>query len=159
MEIHKTLLPFLQSQKVLVLSTVDEKGFPWVSNVYFSVNTNLEFFFFSGKATKHSIHIEKNPTVAFSVVWHNKDDDSDRKAIQANGLCERITDPILLLKLVTQHYKYYPSWKKKGESITDVVNRVMETGAYVIKPNYIKYWNDEEFKEQEKVTQEYSFYN
>jgi uncharacterized protein YhbP (UPF0306 family) len=154
MEINQTLLPFLQSQKVLVLATVDKKNNPWVSNVYFSVNKYYEFFFFSATDTQHSNHLISNENVSFAVVWHDSEDEGNRKAIQAKGVCKQIKDPIKLLKLVKNHYKYYPGWKEEGESIDDTVKKLLKTGAYVINPDYIKYWDDEEFGE--KKTEEYN---
>lgn len=147
MEIHQTLLPFLQSQKILTVATIDGES-PWVCNVYFSVNDKYEFFFFSNVKANHSKHLELNEKTSFTTVWQNPDDDGDRKAIQATGVCRQVKDPVRLLKLVKHHYQYFPSWKKKGETLNDVVQRSLKTGAYIIEPDYIKYWNDGEFGDE-----------
>lgn len=155
MEIHKTLLPFLQSQKVVSFATQDDKNEPWITNVYYSVNENYELFFFSSTDTKHSRHLKENSQVAYAVVWANPDDEEDRKAIQAVGTCERVKDPIKLVKLLTVHYKYWPSWRNDSETLEETAKRVAKTGVYIIKPKLIKYWNDEVFGD--KSVEEYSF--
>jgi general stress protein 26 len=155
MKIHESLLPFLQSQKILSFATQDEKNSPWITNVYYSVNDDYEIFFFSGTDTKHSRHLKQNSEVAYAVVWANPADEDDRKAIQAVGVCEQVKDPIKLAKLLTVHYKYFPDWKDEDKDISDIVKKVLKAGAYVIKPRYIKYWNDEVFGDDS--TQEYSF--
>ena len=137
----KQLLSFLQRQKFLVLATVDAEGKPWIANLYYSVNANFEFFFVSPTNTKHSQHLKNNSEVAFSTVWYNKNDLSDRKGIQAVGVCNLVTNPVKIAGYLKTHHKYFPSWKEVI-NLKNILGKVIESRPYVIKPKYIKYWDD-----------------
>ena len=85
------LTQFLQSQRLLVLATQDDT--PWVTNVFYGLGKDVKFYFISGTDTEHSKHVAANPNVAFSTAWYNKNDHTDRKAIQGKGTCRlAITD-------------------------------------------------------------------
>ena len=148
------LLKFLQSQRVLILSTVDGNGKPWVSNVYFSTNDKLNLFFVSPTFTEHAKHLEENSEVAFSTVWFNPDNLADRKGVQGRGICERIKNGKDIVSLLQNHYKYYPLWK---DTVTheNMVNNIIQSRPYLIKPTYIKFWNDELYGEE--GTEEFRF--
>lgn len=149
--VNGDLAKFIKSQKLLVLSTVDENGQPWISNVYFSADDELNLFFVSPTDTKHSKHIAKNPHVAFSIPWYDEMNLANRKAIQGIGACKRITSAKETIRLLKNHYQYYPLWK---DAITYKAMRekLIESRPYVIKPTHMKFWNDELYGE-EKVEQ------
>lgn len=134
------LLEFLKSQKLLVIATHDKT--PWVCSVYYSINNNFEIFYVSPPHTNHSKHIEKNPEVAFSISWYNENDLTDRKAVQGKGKCELLTDENKIKELLENHHKYYSLWK---EIITyeNMKNNTIQSKPYLIKPTYMKFWNDE----------------
>lgn len=150
---YPELYKFLTSQKLLTIATTDEQNLPWICNVYFSVDKEFNFFFFSKKTTKHGQHIERTPEVAFTTAWFNPEDDEDRKAIQAKGKCEVVKDPVLLLKLLKNHYEYFPDWRDQNKSLEDDVKELLNSRAYIIKPSYIKFWNDKLFGK--KTIEEY----
>lgn len=151
---QQALFDFMSSQKFLVLATVDEEGKPWIANVYFSVNEEFELFFVSPASTKHSKHIGKNPSVAFSTVWHDQDDLGNRKGIQGTGICERITNPLEITRHLDHHYKYFPAWRS-SINLKNIIEKVIESRPYKIKADYIKFWNDELYGKE--GTKEFSF--
>ena len=135
----------MKNQKVLTIATHDKD--PWICNVYFSVDNHFNFFFISPPNTKHSFDIAKNPKVAFTTAWYDPKNLGDRKAIQGIGECTLITTSATVIKFLKNHYKYYPLWK---EVITHKKMRdnVIQSRPYVIKPTYIKFWNDEIYGEE-----------
>ena len=151
---NKELIEFLKSQKLLVLSTVDKDGEPWVSNVYYSVDGEFNLFFVSPADTKHIEHLEHNPKVAFSIAWFDPDNLVDRKGIQGQGTCERIIEPKEMMSLLKNHAKYFPLWR---DLITyeNIKNRIIQSKPYLIKPSYIKFWNDELYGKE--GTKEFTF--
>lgn len=67
-EATREALEFLRSySKVGVLATVDEKGQPYASSVYFVMGHEFEVFFLTTKNTNKTKNIESNNKVAFSV--------------------------------------------------------------------------------------------
>ena len=148
------LLKFLKSQKLLVLSTASKGGEPWVSNVYYSVDSNLNLFFVSPSDTRHIEHLEHNPKVAFSVVWFNPNNLVDRKGIQGQGTCERIEEPEEIISLLKNHAKYFPLWKDRI-TYENIKNKTIQSRPFLIRPSYIKFWNDELYGEE--GTREFTF--
>ena len=141
------LSKFLKNQKLLVLSTVDGRGNPWTSNLYYSVDRDLNLFFVSSPDTNHGMHITAHSQISFSVPWYDEKNLGNRKAVQGTGICKRITRAEEIIKLLKNHYKYYPLWK-------DVVthkamqNNLIKSRPYLIKPNYMKFWNDEVYGDE-----------
>ena len=142
----KNLIAFLKKQKLLVIACHDAKNV-WVANVYFVIDAKGTIYFVSSKNTMHSKMILKNPNIAFSVAWFNPKKHTDRKGIQGRGVCREAKNAkeiILGLTLFAQSFpdlgkKITPKWIHKN---------AWETKVWILKPTYIKYWNDELFGDE-----------
>lgn len=150
----KELTDFIKNRKLLVLSTVDEKGNPWTSNVYYSADNNLDLFFVSSPDTNHSRHIKNKSQVSFSVPWYDENDLANRKAVQGIGLCKRLTNAAEIVRFLKNHYIYYPLWKSVI-TYKAMRDKLIESRPYIIKPTYMKFWNDELYGEE--GTREFNF--
>ena len=151
---HPELLKFLKFCKLMVIATVDHESTPWVCNVYYSVTNDFKLFFVSPTDSLHSKHIAQNSRVAFSIPWYDENDLGNRKAVQGIGVCTRVTNWIEAARFLRNHYIYYPLWKK---IITTAAMRkkLIESRPYIIKPEYMKFWNDELFGDE--GIEEYTF--
>jgi uncharacterized protein YhbP (UPF0306 family) len=148
------LLSFLQEQRLLTLATVSTDGFPWVSNVYYSITDKGEIFYISPTTTNHSKHVVANKEVAFSVAWYEKDNMENRKSVQGRGICSQVTNFAKISRLISNHLSFYPDWK--DFLTTDAILRhLIESRPYMIKPTYMKFFNDELFGEE--GTREFKF--
>jgi len=143
----QTLLKFLQDQRLITLASVDEQNKPWVSNAYYSVDKNMNFFFVSPLDTAHSRNLKANSDIAFSIAWFDENDLSNRVAIQGTGICELVTKPSEVVSLLKNHYKYFPSWKD-SVNYENIAKKLIESRPYVIRSKYIKFWNDELYGEE-----------
>lgn len=150
----KEIIEYLRNRKLLVLSTVDENGNPWTCNVYFSINKDFNLFFVSALEAKHSQHIAKNSKVSFSVPWFDEKNLANRKAVQGTGVCQRVTNAKEIIKLLKNHYKYYPSWQN-AITYESMIDNLIDSKPYIVKPDYMKFWNDELYGE--KGTRELKF--
>jgi len=56
----------IESNKYLVLAT-SLGDVPWVAPLFFAHDAEYNFYFVSGKSTRHSDHIAKNPNVAVTI--------------------------------------------------------------------------------------------
>ena len=65
-----------------------------------------------------------------------------------------LENPKEIVRFLTNHYKYFPSWK---DEITyeNMLQKIIESRPYIIKPTYMKFWNDELFGEE--GTREFNF--
>lgn len=139
----KELLDFLNSQKILVFSTYDDKI--WITNVYFSSNDGCEFFFISENKSKHSKDLVNNSNVAFSVSWFDENNLSNRKGIQGEGVCTEILEDTKLDEAVKL---YGDKFNNQDLNSSYFKSKEHNYRMYVIKPKKIKFWNDEAYGEE-----------
>ena len=66
------LQDFLESRRLLVLATKSEELVPWVCNMYFSSDEDLNMYFISSPEVLHSKQIGKSPEIAFSIPWFDE---------------------------------------------------------------------------------------
>jgi len=136
-QIKQDILNFLTNQKLITLSTIDKGNKPWISNVYFGNDKDLNFYIITDPVSNHGEHFSYNKNIAFTTVWFNPNDKKDRKSIQAKGIISRLDK------------KDYPIFNKyffKNEG-KDYIDKVLKNEKpfrfYIIKSTYLKFWNDE----------------
>lgn len=146
------LLSFLKSQKLLIIATAGNE--PWVTNVFYGIDSDFKLYFISSQETKHSQQILEKPTIAFSVAWYHPNNHKDRKAIQGKGMCRIAKNDEEIEKGILLHNTNFPEfadritveWAKNASNVYKV---------WVIEPTYIKFWNDELYGDDE--TEEFTF--
>lgn len=140
------LLDFLKSQRAMVVASKGEDI--WVTNIFYGVGDDLKIYFISGEDTKHSAQIEKDPNVAFSVVWFNGKNHKDRKGVQGQGICRLAESDEEITKGVQIHNKLYPVFAERIV-VAWIKSKLNKSQVYVIEPSYIKYWDDELYGDEE----------
>ena len=141
------LLEFLQSQKLMVVACHSEKDV-WVANTYIGVDEKGTIYFISPENTKHSRMILKNPNVAFSIAWFDPNNHKNRKAVQGLGICRPAENEEEIKTGIRLHNQNFQEFK---ETITIkwVHNNKWGSKVWVVKPTYIKYWDDEIYGDNE----------
>lgn len=139
----QVLQHFFGKQHLLTLATVDASGKqPWLANMYFVADEELNLYFVSAKETNHSLHIAENDKVAFTTAWYDPDNLGDRKAIQGKGKCELMKNWGEIAKVLKLFHAKYPDWKEVI-NLQTIKEKLIESRPYKITPSYIKYWDDE----------------
>jgi uncharacterized protein YhbP (UPF0306 family) len=133
------LKEFLQSQRILSISKVDDGGTPYATPLFVGLSDDLKLYFVSPKDAEHSQHLLQNSTVAFSMAWHLQGDFSNRKGVQGKGTCQLAESEEIEIG-VSLHNKNYPQF---AERITPDYIREGNSAIWVIEPKWIKYWDDE----------------
>lgn len=133
----------------MAVATIDEEGKPWIANVYFGVDDDLNMYFMSKRSTKHSKHIESDGQVSYTVAWYNLENDEDRIAIQATGKCELVKDLRVIAIGAKCIFEKFSDWEINPK---EALEKIATSGMYVIKPKYMKFWNDKLLgKKQEEI--------
>jgi uncharacterized protein YhbP (UPF0306 family) len=143
---------FLKSQKALSIATYS--GNLWISNVYFACDDDLNFYFISPDNAKHSLQIKENGEVAFSTLWFDESNYSNRKGVQAKGHCSIIESDIEIRKAVKLLGEKFPQFKKEITFDWIKTNKFWSK-VWVIKTKFLKFWNDELYGDDE--TEEFTF--
>lgn len=134
-------LKFLKSQKLLTIASHDEKDI-WIANVYFVADKQGTIYFISPKNTKHSLMILKNPNIAFSIAWFDQNNHQNRKSIQGLGACHQAKSPTEIATGIKLLYKNF-SDLRDILTVKWIMTNAWGTKVWVLKPSYMKYWDDE----------------
>lgn len=140
-------MEFINEQKYLSVACSSD-GQTWIANVFVGVDEKGHIYFVSPEDNKHSSFIRKNPHIALSSVWFDRNNHKNRKGIQGTGICRLAKNDEEIRIGVRLHNKNFPEFKEK---ITEEWIRTNEwkSRVWIIEPNYIKYWDDELYGENE----------
>ena len=124
---------FLAQRIALTVSTVSPNGSPRAADVYFCSDANLNLYFYSDPASRHSRNIARDPRVAAagrieSMDWR------EIKGVQLEGEAVRVDDldeRQAAWRMMCDKFPFY-------ESFTDVVTRLE---IYRITPKWMR-WLD-----------------
>ena len=119
---------------MIVLATKDEQGNPYVSNMYFKVGRENNFYFRSKFFRQHSKHVVQRSEVTWSIINTEKyeKDAKDKKALQFQGTCIRL------------------SWKEAEEISKTIYEKdtsfeeIEKSGQYIFRciPKRVKIWDE-----------------
>ena len=149
----KKLFAFLKKQELLILACHNKKDV-WTANVYMASDANGTLYFVSPTDSTHSKMILKNPEIAFSVAWFNPKNHSDRKGVQGRGVCRVAENAKEIATGVTLIARKFPDLRKTI-TLKWIRENAWGTKVWVIKPTYMKYWDDALFGDEE--SQELTF--
>ena len=120
----------------------------WIANVYIGADEKGNIYFISSKEAKHSRMILKNPKVAFSMSWFKEGNHQNRKGIQGLGECRIAKDQTEIAEGIKVLYKNFPDLSSIL-NLKWILNNIYGSKIWVLKPNYVKYWDDELYGEDE----------
>lgn len=130
MEVKEAILSYLNSQKIMALSTYDH-GL-WSCNVYFVVDDDLSLYFSSSDKSKHIQQIHSNPNVAFSVYDSHQNFGDKKAGAQGIGKCTKLND-------VHTAERISDLWNSKMSNGRKILDFYMNFGGlYKISPTEIK---------------------
>ena len=142
----KELLKFLKSQRLITIASYNNDL--WISNAYACTDDNFNIYFISPTKAKHSKYIEANSNIVFSFSWFDPKNLSNRKGVQGKGECKMVKNPIELAKGIKHMYDSFPEMRDIL-TLKWITENVWGTKLWVIKPTYIKHWDDEVYGEEE----------
>ncbi len=140
-------LEFLKSQKLMAIASADDRG-PWIANVYYGAADDGRLYFVSPEKNRHSATILKNPRVAVSVAWFDPKNNKNRKAIQGLGACYPTNNPPEIATGAKLLYDKFPDLRDIF-TVEWIMKNVWGSKIWIIKPTYLKYWDDELYGENE----------
>lgn len=126
----------------------------WIANVYIGTDEKANIYFVSPMGNKHSRMILKNPNVAFSIAWFDPMNHKNRKAIQGLGTCRLAKNEDEIITGVKLHNQNFPEFKERI-TVEWIHSNKWNSKVWVLKPTYVKYWDDELYKGRE--SKEFNF--
>lgn len=124
------------------------EGGIWITNIYYGIDSSSHIYFISPTDTKHSQQIMRSPDIAFSVAWYDKENPGNRKAVQGLGVCRVAEKEEDVRQGVSLHNENFPQFK---QTLTPeyLLSSKNDTKVWILKPRYIKFWNDELYGKEE----------
>jgi len=130
---------YLSTQRLMSVATYGET--PWIANLYFVHDTDLNLYFLSKKTREHCVAIDTNPLVAVAIADSHQPLKPPQLGIQLNGTAQAVT-------LLDQVKWMFSMWNKLiAPDIAEQLKnpkQFLETGAaqiYRITPKRIKFFN------------------
>lgn len=90
MELRQLIKDYLAEAKLMQLATSVD-GQPWVCNVWFAADDDLNIYWFSSVTRRHSDEVMKNNKVAGAMVLAHTPSDKPR-GVQFEGVAEQLTE-------------------------------------------------------------------
>lgn len=137
----------------MTIASCNEKNV-WIANIYFGADKTGKIYFVSPKDAKHSQMILKNPEIAFSVAWFDSKNSKNRKGIQGLGTCRPTKNPTEITTGIKLLYKKFPDLRDVL-TVKWIMTNIWGSKIWVIKPTYMKYWDDEIYGDDE--SEEFNF--
>ncbi len=131
----------------MVIASSGDKNV-WVANVYFGIDKKGIIYFISPDKNRHSKMILKNPNIAFSIAWFDQKNHKNRKAVQGLGVCRPAKNEEEIVTGVKLHNQNFPEFRKKI-TVNWIHTNEWDSKVWVIKPTYMKYWDDEIYGKDE----------
>lgn len=103
----------LHETRVMSLGTMDEKG-PWVADVLFAHDDDLNIYWLSVPGTRHSEAIRENGKAAASITVSTQSGEDDF-GLQVEGMAEKIEGDILEIARRFRRKRGKPLPEKEGE--------------------------------------------
>lgn len=129
-DMRQRIKEVLEQGYLLSLGTADDGG-PWVADVIYVADDDLNIYWMSGRKFRHSLAIEMNPKVAGSITVSARPGEKDL-GVQLEGEAKRLDsfDPGLAIKYL----------KKKGKPAPAKVIDILLDGYswYRLSPNSIE---------------------
>lgn len=137
---------YLSECKLLHLAT-SIKDQPWVSNLWFAYDPELNLYFISKKDRRHCTELKKQPKVAGGIV-SSKFEGPDQKVrgLSFQGLAEEIHDD----DAVTEAYKIYEKRLPqlgKAYPLAQILSIDAKPKMYKIVPSLFVLFDEENFPE------------
>ena len=129
MNLKKLTKDYLQEAKMMQLATsVDNQ--PWVCNVWFAADEDLNIYWFSANNRRHSEEVRKNPRVAAAICLPHAPEDQPR-GLQLEGLAKELNSN----KDIAQARSVYEGRIFDGKTIDGFMNHQERPHKfYEIKP-------------------------
>lgn len=141
MSLQNEIDKYLGTQKLMSVATFG--GTPWIANVYFVHDKELNLYFLSKHWREHCLAIEKNNQVAVAIADSHQPIFKPQKGIQVMGTAKSVN-------VISSLEWMFKMWNKliaqsKGERLTDPKKflEARTSKIYKITPKRIKFFNTE----------------
>jgi uncharacterized protein YhbP (UPF0306 family) len=88
----------------MTISVASKQGDPWIANVYFAIDSNYNFYWYSPTNSLHSTLIRENPSIAISI-FNSTTVGDYVDAVYIKAKVEEVTNKLEIIKGLTIYGK------------------------------------------------------
>ena len=136
------VLDFLKTQKLMQVATMGE--FPWIANVYYVFDQDMNLYFLSGEKTLHARHIAHNENVAVAIVDSHQGLNDKQIGLQMWGKAQQVSE-MEKIRYALQMWKTVFQVQDDELSYENMVKNIVKSRVYKITPKRIKIFSKELF--------------
>lgn len=137
------VLDFLTTKKLMVLATYGDH--PWIANVFYSFDKDLNIYFISTPTTIHGRQMEKNKKVAAAIVDTDQKPSDLKKGLQIYGYVEKVSG-INKVRYALRLWKDFLNVQRPDISFENMKKGLYKGKMYKLIPKKIKLFDQEKFK-------------
>lgn len=137
------ILDFLKQHKLMTIATYGTH--PWIAQVYYSFDQELNLYFLSSPRTLHSKQIVKNKKVSAAIADSRQKPSDLKKGLQIYGIAKQIRSRAKI-KHALRLWKDALSVKNPEQTFENMIKKPTEGTMYQLTPKKIKFFNQELFK-------------
>ena len=131
MDIEKTIREYIDEVIHMSLATCKDNK-PWICEVHFSFDNDLNFYFISEPERRHSEEISLNPNVSGNIIYQHKIGESVR-GVYFEGIAE-------IIQNINEENPAYLSYCKRFNTGPEILDH----GFYKIKVSDFYLFDDQE---------------
>ncbi|OGY39552.1 MAG: hypothetical protein A2418_03300 [Candidatus Brennerbacteria bacterium RIFOXYC1_FULL_41_11] len=140
--IKQHVLNFLKTNKLMSVATFG--SYPWIANVYYVFDDEMNLYFLSGEKTLHCQQISQNEKVAVAIVDSHQGFHDKQIGLQMWGIAKKVSD-LEKLRYVLGMWKQALNEKDDNLSAEHIINNVIKSRVYRISPKRIKIFSKQLF--------------
>lgn len=157
MQLKQKFQKIIEKNSFMVLATVDADASPWITPVFYAHDKEYNFYWYSGKNTKHSQLLKENQKVAITIYHPNSVEDG---GAYLTGTASELTEEELPHALEIYFSKALPNDVQEKEKMLkspeDFLNdSVLRMYRFIPGKIYVsgeaKKWNGKWIDEREEV--------
>lgn len=144
-KLEKLIREYLSKGALMQVSTTRDNQ-PWVCNVWYSYDKDLNLYFISGNYRRHSEEIRDNEKVACAIVhpiYEEAGAEQPNRGITLEGRAEELN----ILKSGKAFDNFMKRWPKATKYVTkkDLLKNLTKTRFYKVTPETIVLFDEENY--------------
>jgi len=151
-DVQKLVFNFLKNKDVVSVAIQGEKG-SWVSNFYYILDEDFNFYFITNIKNYFSESIQENPNISFTVFWRDEKNKLNRESVQGSGKVQILEDGLKSKEVFLKFGEKFPEINSILFDENNFLNKKYDDFVFFkLEPEFVKYINDEKFHDFESVS-------
>lgn len=149
-QLNGSISNILNSNELFSMASINN-GKSYINTAYYCFNKNLNFFYISDPATRHTENILKNSSVAIAIFDSNQNWEKTKKGLQLFGNCTKASGKNLV-EGTALYLKRFTGLKQWIQHPDDFIRGAINTQMYIINVESLKLFDENTFGEEIFIT-------